>query len=139
MLDHRQNLIEQYDDAVFALLMDDHAQESGEELLHQFQAAVDVGLVPEMPEALDRLCAEAIESEFRRRRSRARLQRLLCGAVNVALGVFYLFRFLFRRAAALWRKHRNRYDLHWERIAQEAPELAPEALEDISHPIFLTV
>ena len=67
-MENRDYLIEQYDDAVFALLMDEYAESSGAELLRDYQAAVDGGLVPEFPTELDRRCRDIIHEEVRSRK-----------------------------------------------------------------------
>ena len=96
---NRETRKEQYEDALFALLMDEMAQEDGEELLRlNEQLKQDPGAA--VPEAVQRRCKRVIGTAFSRRQFRATgrrtarwLGRLLLAAI---LGVL-----LFTAAFAL--------------------------------------
>lgn len=96
---NRETRKEQYEDALFALLMDEMAQEDGEELLRlNEQLKQDPGTA--VPEAVQRRCEKVIGTAFSRRQFRATgrrtarwLSRLLLAAI---LGVL-----LFTAAFAL--------------------------------------
>ena len=96
---NRETRKEQYEDALFALLMDEMAQEDGEELLRlNEQLKQDPGAA--VPEAVQRRCEKVIGTAFSRRQFRATgrrtvrwLGRLLLAAI---LGVL-----LFTAAFAL--------------------------------------
>lgn len=78
MNDNRtQHLQEQYEDALFALLMEEQAQENGEKLLEEFQAAQDNGLVPDMPQKLDEKCRNTIRRHFAKKKAAAQIQHFL--------------------------------------------------------------
>ena len=84
---NRETRKEQYEDALFALLMDDMAQEDGEELLRlNEQLKQDPGAT--VPEAVQRRCERVIGTAFSRRQFRATgrrtarwLGRLLLAAI----------------------------------------------------------
>ena len=59
----KQKLLEQYDDAAFALLMDEYAEEEGARLMAEFEAAQAAGQVPEMPRELDEQCRRMIRRD----------------------------------------------------------------------------
>ena len=102
----RDELIEQYDDAVFALLMDRYAEESGAELLTRFQEASDAGLVPEPEGHFDRRAMDLIGEEFRSRRRRAWLTGLLRGLLRLIFAVFYVLGLLLRTGWEWWQERR---------------------------------
>ena len=134
MSDRRQ-LIETYDDAVFALLMDEHAQLEGEALLAQFQAAVDAELVPQTPQSIHRVCAQAIDRQFRLRRVRETVKSLFKGIIRVFLVVFLVLAWLGKLAAEAWRESRVRKELLPATPKPGDPAEPPEE----THPIFLTI
>lgn len=84
---NRETRKEQYEDALFALLMDEMAQEDGEELLRlNEQLKQDPGAA--VPEAVQRRCEKVIGTAFSRRQFRATgrrtarwLGRLLLAAI----------------------------------------------------------
>ncbi len=84
---NRETRKEQYEDALFALLMDEMAQEDGEELLRlNEQLKQDPGAA--VPEAVQRRCEKVIGTAFSRRQFRATgrrtarwLSRLLLAAI----------------------------------------------------------
>ena len=84
---NRETRKEQYEDALFALLMDEMAQENGEELLRlNEQLKQDPGAA--VPEAVQRRCEKVIGTAFSRRQFRATgrrtarwLSRLLLAAI----------------------------------------------------------
>ena len=64
----KQKLLEQYDDAAFALLMDEYAEEEGARLMAEFEAAQAAGQVPEMPAELDEQCRRMIRRDRAKKR-----------------------------------------------------------------------
>lgn len=87
-MDDREKLMERYDDAAFALMMDEYAEAEGEALLAEFRAAAEAGELPEMPEALDKACRETIRKEYARRERRVRFRQFRRAAARVAVAVF---------------------------------------------------
>ena len=87
-MDDREKLMERYDDAAFALMMDEYAEAEGEALLAEFRAAAEAGELPEMPEELDKACRNTIRKEYARRERRVRLRQLRRAAARVAVAVF---------------------------------------------------
>lgn len=61
---HKQELIDHYDDAVFALMMDEYAEDEGARLLQEFEDAISSGAMPEVPASLDQKCRQIIQHEF---------------------------------------------------------------------------
>lgn len=127
----RDTLIEQYDDAVFALLMDEYAEESGAELLRRFQEEADAGLVPEIPGELDRRCMDLIDDEFRSRSRWAWLKDTCRFVIRLVFALFFLIGLIIRTALEIWQEHRLRR-------TQAAQEPNHADARDDEPPIFLT-
>lgn len=73
MIDNnREELMEQYEDAAFALLMSDYAEQEGARLLQEFE-----NLQPEMPAALDVRCSDLIHRTYEKQRRKDRMKRTL--------------------------------------------------------------
>lgn len=87
-MDDREKLMERYDDAAFALMMDEYAEAEGEAILAEFRAAAEAGELPEFPEALDKACRDTIRKEYARRERRVRFRQLRRAAARVAVAVF---------------------------------------------------
>ena len=87
-MDDREKLMERYDDAAFALMMDEYAEAEGGALLAEFQAAAEAGDLPEIPEETDQACRNAIRKEYARRERKVRLRRFRQRAARVAVAVF---------------------------------------------------
>lgn len=74
MADHRtENLREQYEDALFALLMEEYAEENGEKLLDEFNHSEST----EMPAELDKECRKMIHQHFTRQINKTRICKAL--------------------------------------------------------------
>jgi hypothetical protein len=54
---------EQYEEIVLALLLNEHAEQQGEELLLEFEEACARGEVPEVPFELDQKCRQLIDKK----------------------------------------------------------------------------
>ena len=87
-MDDREKLMERYDDAAFALMMDEYAEAEGEAILAEFRAAAEAGELPEMPEELDKACRNTIRREYARRERRVRFKQFRRAAARVAVAVF---------------------------------------------------
>ena len=83
----KQKLLEQYDDAAFALLMDEYAEEEGARLMAEFEAAQAAGQVPEMPQELDKQCRRMIRRDSAQKRRRQTAHRFGKTAVKAAVAV----------------------------------------------------
>lgn len=83
----KQKLLEQYDDAAFALLMDEYAEEEGARLMAEFEAAQAAGQVPEMPRELDEQCRRMIRRNSAQKRGRQAARRFRKVAVKAAVAV----------------------------------------------------
>lgn len=86
-MDDREKLMERYDDAAFALMMDEYAEAEGEALLAEFRAAAEAGELPEFPEELDKACRNTIRKEYARRERRVRFKQFRRAAARVAVAV----------------------------------------------------
>lgn len=74
MADNRTELLrEQYEDALFTLLMDEYAEETGEKLLDEFNHSESA----EMPAALDEKCRKMIRQHFARQKNKIRIRKTL--------------------------------------------------------------
>ena len=83
----KQKLLEQYDDAAFALLMDEYAEEEGARLMAEFEAAQAAGQVPEMPAELDEQCRRMIRRDRAKKRGIRAARSFRKVAVKVAVAV----------------------------------------------------
>lgn len=87
---HRQELLDQYDDAAFALLMDEYAEEEGALLLKEFNEAMASGNVPEIPKNLDRKCRQVIQQNFAKQRNKDNAKKILRLTGKAAVYAFVL-------------------------------------------------
>lgn len=87
-MDEREKLQERYDDAAFALMMDECAELGGEAFLAEFRAAAEAGELPEIPADMDRLFRDTIKREFAARERKVRFRQFKRAAARVAIAVF---------------------------------------------------
>ena len=83
----KQKLLEQYDDAAFALLMDEYAETEGARLMAEFEGAQAAGQVPEMPQALDEQCRRMIRRDRAKKRGKQAVRSFRKVAVKAAVAV----------------------------------------------------
>ena len=81
----KEELIEQYDDAVIALLMDEYAEQEGNRLLREYEEALANGEVPEVPAELDARCRKTIQQAYSRQRRKASVIRFCKSLARVAV------------------------------------------------------
>lgn len=72
-----ENLQEQYDEALVALLMDEYAEAEGAMLLKEFEEADARGEVPEVPADLDAACRKMIHNHFAKKQREETLRRVV--------------------------------------------------------------
>ena len=77
-------LRDQYEDALMALLMDEYAELSGAQLLKEYEEAERSGAIPDIPEELDKKCREMIGRAYAKDRSRTRLKSFTKASKRVA-------------------------------------------------------
>lgn len=87
-MDAHEKLMDQYDDAAFALLMDRSAEEEGAELLRAFREASAADALPEYTDGLDQRCRDSIDREFDKQTRRVRFRRFARSAARAAVLVF---------------------------------------------------
>lgn len=87
-MDEREKLQERYDDAAFALMMDECAEADGEAFLAEFRAAAEAGDLPEIPADMDRLFRDTIKREYAGRERKVRFRQFKRAAARVAVAVF---------------------------------------------------
>ena len=85
---HRQQLVEQYEDIALSLLMDDYAAEEGAKLLKEFEVAEKNGELPEFPDDLDENCRKLIDKSFAKHERNRLLTRIGKAALKVAVFAF---------------------------------------------------
>lgn len=83
----KQKLLEQYDDAAFALLMDEYAETEGARLMAEFEAAQAAGQVPQMPAELDEQCRRMIRRDRAKKRGKQAARSFRKVAVKAAVAV----------------------------------------------------
>ena len=84
----RDELIEQYEDAAFALMMSEYAAQEGNRLLREFEEAKAKGEVPEVPAALDAKCRKMIWQAYEKKRRENKVKEFLRAAGRVAAMLF---------------------------------------------------
>lgn len=87
-MDEREELQERYDDAAFALMMDECAESDGAAFLAEFRAAAAAGALPQVPEDMDRLFRDTIRREYAGRERRVRFRQFKRAAARVAVAMF---------------------------------------------------
>lgn len=86
MDDKRINeLQDQYEDALMALLMNEYAELNGARLLEEYEEAERSGAISEVPEALDRKCRDMIHRAYAKQRSRMRFKSFVKASKRVAV------------------------------------------------------
>lgn len=92
-VNHKLQLLDQMDDAAFALMMDEYAESEGERLRAEFEADMRSGLTPHKPDGLDDKCRTIIKKEYAKQRRREyasnarRFTTKAAAAVLIALGI----------------------------------------------------
>lgn len=74
---NKQDLIEQYEDASFALMMSNYAEQEGNRLLQEFDEAKARGEVPPVPAELDAKCRKLIHKAYEKERNKERMRKFL--------------------------------------------------------------
>ena len=70
-MNHKLELMDQFDDAAFALMMDEYAEAEGERLRAEFEEAMRSGTAPACPPELDEKCRKQIKRHFGKQRRSA--------------------------------------------------------------------
>ena len=73
----KEELVEQYEDAAFELLMSEYAEQEGNRLLREFEEAKARGEVPEIPAALDARCRRMIRHAYEKERRKERMHKAI--------------------------------------------------------------
>ena len=80
-------LLDQYDDVTFALLMDEYAEEEGARLRKEFEEAQAAGEVSDTPDALDEKCLQLIHRDFAKKRGKENVRKIIRMTSKVAVAV----------------------------------------------------
>lgn len=80
-------LLDQYDDVTFALLMDEYAEEEGARLRKEFEEAQSAGEVSDTPDALDEKCLQMIHRDFAKKRGKENVRKIIRMTSKVAVAV----------------------------------------------------
>lgn len=83
--EHRQRLVDEYEEAAMKLLMDEYAEAEGKRLWQEFVQAEENGNVSDISEELDNKCKQLIQDSFAKRNRRAQLRRALRAFNKVAI------------------------------------------------------
>lgn len=81
---HRQQLLEEYEEAALKLWMDEYAEVEGERLWEEYQEAEANGEVPEIPLMLDNKCKQIIYSSFKKNKQKEKFSHFLQSASKFA-------------------------------------------------------
>lgn len=80
-------LLDQYDDVTFALLMDEYAEEEGARLRKEFEEAQAAGEVTDTSDALDEKCLQMIHRDFAKKRGKDNIRKIIRMTSKVAVAV----------------------------------------------------
>ena len=80
-------LLDQYDDVTFALLMDEYAEEEGARLRKEFEEAQAAGEVTDTSDALDEKCLQMIHRDFAKKRGKNNIRKIIRMTSKVAVAV----------------------------------------------------
>lgn len=80
-------LLDQYDDVTFALLMDEYAEEEGARLRKEFEEAQAAGEVSDTSDALDEKCLQMIHRDFAKKRGKDNVRKIIRMTSKVAVAV----------------------------------------------------
>ena len=80
-------LLDQYDDVTFALLMDEYAEEEGARLRKEFEEAQAAGEVSDTPDSLDEKCLQMIHRDFAKKRGKESVRKIIRMTSKVAVAV----------------------------------------------------
>lgn len=80
-------LLDQYDDVTFALLMDEYAEEEGARLRKEFEEAQAAGEVSDTSDALDEKCLQMIHRDFAKKRGKENVRKIIRMTSKVAVAV----------------------------------------------------
>lgn len=80
-------LLDQYDDVTFALLMDEYAEEEGARLRKEFEEAQAAGEVSDTSDALDEKCLQMIHRNFAKKRGKENVRKIIRMTSKVAVAV----------------------------------------------------
>ena len=80
-------LLDQYDDVTFALLMDEYAEEEGARLRKEFEEAQAAGEVSDTSDALDEKCLQMIHRDFAKKRGKDNVRKFIRMTSKVAVAV----------------------------------------------------
>lgn len=80
-------LLDQYDDVTFALLMDEYAEEEGARLRKEFEEAQAAGEVSDTSDALDEKCLQMIHRDFAKKRGKENVRKIIRITSKVAVAV----------------------------------------------------
>lgn len=84
-------LLDQYDDVTFALLMDEYAEEEGARLRKEFEEAQAAGEVTDTSDALDEKCLQMIHRDFAKKRGKDNIRKIIRMTSKVAVAVMVFF------------------------------------------------
>ena len=86
--DRKEELTEQYEDALFALMLDQYAEEEGNRLLKEFEDAKARNDLPEVPADLDAKCRALIKKAYKNSRRKEVFHRSICSIGRIAAVLF---------------------------------------------------
>ncbi len=102
--EQRSQLLEAYDETALTLLMDDYAEEMGEQLWTDFEIAIQNDTAPVIPEALDKKCQKIIKESVKQNTwsiFSARLKKSMCSAAIFAVMILSISSILFLSVDAI--------------------------------------
>lgn len=83
--EHKQQLVEQYEDVAVSLFMDKYAEADGVRLLQEYEDLNRSGELPEIPAELDEKCRKLIKRSFAKQERQLRNKRIRISVAKVAV------------------------------------------------------
>ena len=80
----RHSWAEQYEEAAFALMLEEFSEAEGKRLMEEYEQALAAGEVPEVPQELDAKCRKLIDREFEKQYRNQKMQSFWKSAKRVA-------------------------------------------------------
>lgn len=89
--ERKDKLLQQYEEAALALMLEEYADAEGQRIWEEYEAACAQGEMETMPEALTAKCRQMIDRAYEKKRNRSLCKRILKAGAKVAVVAMALF------------------------------------------------
>ena len=87
----KEKLIQQYEEAALALMLEEHAEAQGQQLLQSFEQSSAQGKTEAMPQALKDKCQRLLQKAYKKGRNRSLVRRIFKTCAKVMVVALALF------------------------------------------------